>query len=226
VRRAAVASALVAGLVLGGPAARADVEIIRLVITFDQGRYTSDYRLEVADPDVEVTWRLEPHEDCGVFTADGFEAHWTHPHESQRGEPSLSSFPDDRFCADTAQQQGGHPGNVVVIVSDGTVTCTLTYTRGSEAGELDGDAAECEAPAEETTTTAVDEDDVDEQTDDGGGGGGFPFVALVVGVAVIAVIATVVRRITGNRDVVAIAEDIVTADVVTTTYIERIGKEA
>jgi hypothetical protein len=108
---------------------------------FNQYTFSTTYTVIANDPDGDVLsydWVFEPHEDCGLWQELRDQAIWTHPHESQREH--VQGFPDDRYCQDSAQQSGGHPGVIQVVVSDGVSSCTYTYPDGSIAGveEVEG----------------------------------------------------------------------------------------
>ena len=108
---------------------------LTMVVGFDQATYTTHYQVLTADPDgdpLTYEWTFAPVEaTCGVFVADGQNASWQHPHESQRDQ--VPGFPADRFCADTTT---GHPGTISVIVSDGVNRCEVVWTNGADPGVL------------------------------------------------------------------------------------------
>ena len=126
------------------PAAAAEpaVELERFTATFDPASYTTTYDavLTVDARELDITWELRPHEDCGVFDSFDGRATWTHPHESQRGQ--VPGFPDDRYCQDP-QGTTGHTGEVVVRFGSAGTVCEYAYPGGSVDGVVDRPATTC-----------------------------------------------------------------------------------
>lgn len=134
-------------VVLGGQ----PPEIFGFDATFSQATFSTTYTVD-ADPEYDFAWDWQPGERCGVFDADGPEALWTHPHQSQAGVPIVQTMgiPAGQLCKDTAQNEGGHPGVITVTVSNATHECVLVYENGSLDGSIE-EAPECSRKAAKPT---------------------------------------------------------------------------
>jgi hypothetical protein len=85
------------------------------------------WTVDAVDPqDDPLTYEWIPAvHGCGTFTAHENEGVWTHP----------------RGAGDTCLRKGKTPdggidGSVVVIISDGTFNCTVSYRQGSLMGSM------------------------------------------------------------------------------------------
>lgn len=109
--------------------------------TFVQSEFATHYVVTAEDPNgktLTYQWRLIPptaDPNCNHFSASGNQAIWHHG--------------DQDGCNHNVQVAQGHPGTVIVNVTDGQFTCTATYF-GTVTGT--GTAPQCTALTQATPT--------------------------------------------------------------------------
>ena len=108
-----------------------------------ESEFATHYTVTAQDPSgktLTYQWRLIPpttDAGCNHFSATGNTAVWHHG--------------DQDGCNHNVQVARGHPGTVIVVVSDGSTSCTATYF-GTVPG--DGPAPQC-GPFDQATPAAV-----------------------------------------------------------------------
>jgi len=109
-----------------------------------ESEFATHYTVTAEDPSgkaLTYQWRLIPptaDPGCNHFSATGNSAVWRHG--------------DQDGCKHNVQVAQGHPGTVVLVVTDGNFSCTATYF-GTVTG--DGPAAACTPLAPATPSAAA-----------------------------------------------------------------------